>query len=415
MFNKSKEIKAHFGSPKKITLKEFMHKVVIYTTADKEYSLKEYMKHLKKTDSYRGDEETDPRLTRRYWENVYDFYYVHWDAFVHNFIKHNLKTKDSTAKFTVKEKHLYQNDDLRVIDGGNKPKGRLNKALFWRHIYNTPSSAADRRLVDQIVAITEFRLNSHLVYPSLEKYFVQKDYSSMFMSIRATYPTLSVFNPYAYANIIDNILHAKKLFCPVLSWCSPVIAAANSKGIEHLVTCDVIPDVVDTSRVLFDHLTKDEGLGLVVNTKKYDAFCCPSEQLAKKHKFDKKYKNYFDTVFFSPPYFDLEMYEGGDQSIESYPDYSSWLEGYWDKTVKLCFDTLQHGGTFSFVIVPNYKSRTEKCQLQISKDMLKIAKRYFLHVDTKNLAWSNFNGVSSSEKRNSDSFMEDFHILKKRW
>lgn len=407
MFDVADEIKEYIGKPKKPkSFKKFCKKVTIQASG-KLYTLSEYKKHLKKTKSYRG-KGVDPRLTKDYWEDVYRFYYKNWDTFIQAFLDNNLTVKSGLEKFTPCKTRLYNERDLSVVKGGAVPKGRLNKSIFWEHIYNTSSSVADRKLLDDLKSLVNFQISSYFLYPSMGKYFKTDNFSSYFMSIRATYPTLSVFNPYAYANILDNVLCAKKVFTPVLSWGSPAIALANSSHIERLVACDVIPEVVARSRKVFKELNTDKN-------KKFKAFCCPSEKLKKRYKFDRKFKNYFDTVFFSPPYFDLEQYEGGEQSLTSYPTYEKWLEKYWRKTVELCYTTLKPGGTFSFIIVPFYKSRTTKTKLEISQDMLDIASEYFEPVDTKKLAWGNFRGNSDSEKRQSTNFLEDSHILKKRW
>ena len=54
-----------------------------------------------------------------------------------------------------------------------------------------------------------------------------------------------------------------------------------------------------------------------------------------------KHKNYYDFIFFSPPYFKLELYPGKLQSTSLYPDYKQWLTEYWENTIKLCFTILK--------------------------------------------------------------------------
>lgn len=406
MFDVSAEIKAFLGSPKKKSFSRFLRDAVI-CVAGEELTIKQYRDRLRESKSYRG-KGPDPRHTKTFWQNLHRFYFTEWKEFVQAFLDNNISVKENLPRFDPEPEKLYA-DDLRVINGGVSPRGRLNKSVFWKHIYGTKSGLKDYELLTDLKALVEYRLTPRLLYPAMGKYFIENNYSSYFMNIRATYPTLSVFNPYAYANILDNVLGGKKVFTPVLSWGSPAIALSVCQNVNEVVACDVIEDVVSKSKKLFKHLAGTK------TDKKFTAYCCPSEKLAKTHDFHIKYRDYFDTVFFSPPYFDLEMYDGGEQSVASYPDYNTWLRKYWTNTVKLCHRVLKPGATFSFVIVPSYKSGSEKRVLEISLDMLNIAKTYFLHVDTKKVAWGNFKGNSSSEKRKSDSFLEDLHILKKRW
>ena len=80
------------------------------------------------------------------------------------------------------------------------------------------------------------------------------------------------------------------------------------------------------------------------NDVKVDIYCKGSEILAKNAAFRRKYAGHFDTVFFSPPYYELEMYAGDAQSVRKYKTYPEWLEGYWRPTVELCHHVLVKGG-----------------------------------------------------------------------
>jgi tRNA1(Val) A37 N6-methylase TrmN6 len=90
----------------------------------------------------------------------------------------------------------------------------------------------------------------------------------------------------------------------------------------------------------------------------------------------KKYKDHFDVVFFSPPYFKLEMYPGADQSTEKYPDYKMWLEKYWETTIRLCHQVLQKGGRLCYIL-SGYGSENTKEQYDLVSDMNKVTRKYF--------------------------------------
>jgi hypothetical protein len=66
----------------------------------------------------------------------------------------------------------------------------------------------------------------------------------------------------------------------------------------------------------------------VTNSKsKIDIRCQGSE------KYIPEWENKIGLAFSSPPYFDLEDYKVGDQSIKN-RNYKRWLEEYWEQTVK---------------------------------------------------------------------------------
>ena len=48
----------------------------------------------------------------------------------------------------------------------------------------------------------------------------------------------------------------------------------------------------------------------------------------------------------SPPYFDVEIYNGEQTSTTKYPEYRAWLEGYLRPTIMNCKEYLIPGGKF---------------------------------------------------------------------
>ncbi len=55
-------------------------------------------------------------------------------------------------------------------------------------------------------------------------------------------------------------------------------------------------------------------------------------------------------MLFSPPYYNLEIYDSENQSVDTFPKYEDWLEGYWETTVSKCYEMLKPGKTFGFLI-----------------------------------------------------------------
>jgi 16S rRNA G966 N2-methylase RsmD len=115
---------------------------------------------------------------------------------------------------------------------------------------------------------------------------------------------------------------------------------------------------------------------LLKERKKIDIYCQPSEVLFRNASFLKKYREHFDVVFFSPPYYRLELYKGGQQSTDVYKTYEEWLAGYWEETIKLCYHVLQKHGQLCYIL-SGYGSENTKEQYDLLKDMNAITKKYF--------------------------------------
>ena len=55
----------------------------------------------------------------------------------------------------------------------------------------------------------------------------------------------------------------------------------------------------------------------------------------------------FQLAFTSPPYFKKEIYsDEPTQSCHRYPDFESWLRGFWQVTIEKVADCLESGGLF---------------------------------------------------------------------
>ena len=300
-----------------------------------------------------------------------------------------------------------------VIDGSKKVEyGRIIKNLFWEDVYSTYTTNS------MGLPTTYEVLKKSVEYPFIYRMWKQPSSrkfvelgkagnSRLFNILRGTSSKASVFNPNTAAYIISDVLKSEKLLTPCLGWGSYIIGSFSA-NVKHYVGMDVIPSVVDKCRLLCEEYRDNP-----FNSDKfeYDLYCSPSEQITKRHNFVEKYKEYFDSVFFSPPYFDLEVYNGGEQSIESFPEYQAWLKGYWEETVKMCYETLQENGTFSFVIVPQYQSGKET--IHIGKDLSDIAAKYFTKKETKTIQWMTQTALAVGKQKESGN-SENLYIFKKR-
>jgi hypothetical protein len=89
--------------------------------------------------------------------------------------------------------------------------------------------------------------------------------------------------------------------------------------------------------------------------KKVDLICEPAEDVDYT-----QYHNYFDTIFTSPPYFNVEKYSEEDtQSYIRYKDIDSWNENFLHKTLEKIIPTLKKDGILAVNIADVYNPRSK--------------------------------------------------------
>jgi hypothetical protein len=197
----------------------------------------------------------------------------------------------------------------------------------------------------------------------------------------------SIMNPYLVYSLNHKLLNGTKIFTPTLGWSSYCYGFLECPMVKEYVGTDVIKSVCDkTNRFAREHSPD----------KLIDIYCKPSEDLLKTSKFVDKYREHFDVVFFSPPYYRLELYEGKNQSTSKYKTYDDWLSKYWEQTIKLCDIVLEKGGRLCY-IVSGYGSDKTTNNLNLVEDMNKITKKYFTYKRTLPMYNKNVNVTKHKE------------------
>lgn len=203
------------------------------------------------------------------------------------------------------------------------------------------------------------------------------NYNNLFYLLQAYQPKASIFNPYSIKWILDNKIDkelgysGKSIFTPVLSWGSYLSAFMHSDYDEY-VGVDVMPSVCDKLEFLADWY---QDLDKQFSNKSVTIRCQPSETLLQDKTFLSRYNNHFDTIMVCPPYYDMEIYHEGPQSVELYPNYNQWLKLYWDQTLRMCHMVTKKGGIFA-MIANDYKT-LEGEHFPLVKDLNKIVSRYY--------------------------------------
>lgn len=233
---------------------------------------------------------------------------------------------------------------------------------------------------------------------SIETFFKQKNlkceinYNNFFYLFQQYQPKASILNPYSISYLFENYLCPRdnedslRLFTPVLSWSTYIISYIFSRYTEY-VGIDVIPSVCEKSMFMFEYLydlynknrdkyCKEYKQFNILNKHKPIIYCKPSESFLDDLDFLNRYSEYFDTIILCPPYYDMEIYKDGEQSIKLYTTYKSWCENYWEKTILMCRKVLKTSGKLSF-IVNNYDTLKGESYPLIN-DLNLIVHKYFI-------------------------------------
>ena len=295
---------------------------------------------------------------------------------------------------------------------------RVIKNMFYTHIYDTELYDSDYRtsILKSISMANKGLISYTFTQPMFIDFMRKGDIVSLIEKSKISLNKLSVFNPYLCTGIFKHF-KSKNVLTPTLGWDSYLLGALNTPSVEHYVGIDVIDEVVEKGRMLADlpiFKNKKGGLRKKRKDKKVELYSCPSEKINERYDFINKYKNHFDTIFCSPPYFDLEVYENGagEQSINNFADYDEWLKGYWEETVKMLSEVMTDDGVMCFVI-SNYTNCHNNKTYKISEDMRDIASKYFDLESTDAVGWNSFFSINKVEKM-TDGNIEDFHIFRKK-
>ena len=200
-----------------------------------------------------------------------------------------------------------------------------------------------------------------ILTPSAIHYMKNGRLGSVFSSF---YFRASIMNPYLVYSLQESVLQGKRIFTPTLGWCSYCYGFLESSSVIEYVGTDVITRVCDRTSKFATAYYPNKTVAV------YDS---PSELLLQNKPFLSKYTSHFDVVFFSPPYYRLEMYPGKKQSTTTYKTYEDWLIGYWENTIKLCHKVLVPGGKLCYILSGYGKDN----EYDLLNDMNKITKKYF--------------------------------------
>lgn len=112
-------------------------------------------------------------------------------------------------------------------------------------------------------------------------------------------------------------------------------------------------------------------------------------------------ENYFDLAFTSPPYFDVEKYEGKQQSRILYNNFDLWVNGFYKQLIFLSKKYLKNNG-YLILQVGNQRY-----------PLGDIAKKYSNEINLTFIG-ERFSGMSNSQSNNEEEHGEMIYIFKKQ-
>ena len=328
---------------------------------------------------------------------------------------------DRTVAITEDLDFYFDIPEVKILEGNtfagrtNAKYGRICKNINFDKFFNTRKLYANdfEYTFGLMRAMFEdFKLRNSLVGPAFFDHICRIDgsYGQFWTDFMMGCNRASIFNPATYKGILDELLPGKTLFAPVMGWNAYQLAFYSS-SFTHFVATDVIPEVVNNGKKLHKEWQnyKDRSVFELAN-KTVKLYCSPSERLAKDTDFVAQYQGQVDAVLFSPPYYDLEIYDSADQSFTNYPDYEDWLLNYWEATVLIAKQVLKPGGRFAFVI-SNYRNKAKE-EVTISQDMRNIVETYFGAPEHYRVQWSAI-AAGRQAKKTRDGNFEDLWLFEK--
>ena len=171
---------------------------------------------------------------------------------------------------------------LEILNDTRVTNTIKNKVSFWETLDNLYNNL---RLEDRFFAPSSIGLvlreknNKKTQALNLPN---EINYNNFFYLCQQYQPKASILNPYSINWMFKNIFKGKRVFTPVLSWCSYLIAFMHSDYTDY-VGVDVMPKVCKKAEVLADWYKNMDPSKF--GKKKVDILCQPSESLLTDKKF----------------------------------------------------------------------------------------------------------------------------------
>ena len=165
-------------------------------------------------------------------------------------LSHSLSIQKND-KSRIMVRNLFHKEILHETKVTNTVKAKVS---FWETLDNLYNHL---KLEDRFFAPSSIGLflrdknqkgKNNIITPKKGK---EVNYNNLFYLCQQYQPKASILNPYSVHWFLNNIFKGKRLFTPVLSWCSYIIAFMHSDWTDY-VGVDVMPSVCKKAELLAD-------------------------------------------------------------------------------------------------------------------------------------------------------------------
>jgi hypothetical protein len=278
------------------------------------------------------------------------------------------------SKYPLTEKYFKRDNS------GNSASNPFHIENRWKVDWTrTPSGWKTWQTVDGIKTIVR-------AFWSLEKVLTQVDLQSIRMATTLRKYVASQFKP-AIAKALYDYFKSENVLDFSAGWGDRLAGFYCGETTKHYVGID--PNTLNHPNYQKQVQFYKKHQTFFEEEKEVNMICLPAEDVDYS-----QYQNHFDTIFTSPPYFDVERYSTEDtQSWVRYKNIDDWNTNFLHKTIDKLIPTLKSGGILAINIADVYSAK--------DKDYFDICNPMNDFIKSKGLEYYGCIGMEMTKRFNS--------------
>jgi hypothetical protein len=278
------------------------------------------------------------------------------------------------SKYPLTEKYFKRDNS------GNNASNPFHIENRWKVDWTrTPSGWKTWQTVDGIKTIVR-------AFWSLEKVLTQVDLQSIRMATTLRKYVASQFKP-AIAKALYDYFKSENVLDFSAGWGDRLAGFYCGETTKHYVGID--PNTLNHPNYQKQVQFYKKHQTFFEEEKEVNMICLPAEDVDYS-----QYQNHFDTIFTSPPYFDVERYSTEDtQSWVRYKNIDDWNTNFLHKTIDKLIPTLKSGGILAINIADVYSAK--------DKDYFDICNPMNDFIKSKGLEYYGCIGMEMTKRFNS--------------
>lgn len=263
---------------------------------------------------------------------------------------------------------------------GNNASNQFHVENRWKVDWvRTPSGWKTWQTVKGIQTIVR-------AFWSLEKVLTKVDLQSIRMATTLRKYVASQFKP-SIAKAFYDYFKSENVLDFSAGWGDRLVAFYCGETTKHYVGID--PNALNHPNYKKQVEFYKKNQTFFEDSKEVDLICSPAEDVDFSI-----YENHFDTIFTSPPYFDVERYSYDDtQSWVRYKTIDDWNKNFLHKTLGKVIPTLKSGGIIAINIADVYSAK--------DKDYFEICNPMNEFLESQGLTYYGCIGMEMTKRFNS--------------